>query len=539
MFQRQALTITTLFLAFLSQPLIAHPGKVVRTLDAPGRFCTGMAFDGEFLWVADYKADKLFKVNIETGEVIGSIPSPGFWPMGLAWDGEYFWNVDKKMKKIFKVDPKDGTILKVIDAPSDNPEGLTWDGETLWVSDSKSGKIMKIDLSDGTAVEILAAPAQSSGGLAFDGKYLWCSDRMENELYMIDPTSGDVLMILDAPGPYSRGLAWDGKYLWNVDHQKDQLYQVVRRDEETYRLKDTRRTKVTITHEAKVFGKGRLKDLQAYLAVPDNMPQQKINSISFSPSEYSLEKDRWQQKVAVFRYEDIPSESVVESVMQVDAEISDIRYFIFPDNCGTLDDIPSDIRDRYTANGSKYMTDDDYIRKLAEKVVGQEKNPYYIARKIFDYVGEKLTYKLEGGWNAAPVVLKRGTGSCSEYSFCFIALCRAAGLPARFVGAFVVRGDDASLDEVFHRWPEVYLPNYGWITVDAQGGDKPLPRDRALRIGSLANRFLITTAGGGDSEYLGWYYNCNEAYTTQPQVEVRIEAFGEWEPVEENTKKQD
>jgi hypothetical protein len=58
-----------------------------------------------------------------------------------------------------------------------------------------------------------------------------------------------------------------------------------------------------------------------------------------------------------------------------------------------------------------------------------------------------------------------------------------------------------------------------------------LPRDRALKVGNLSNRFLITTQGGGDSEYLGWYYNCHEAYTSEPQVEVRIEAFAEWEPI--------
>jgi len=130
----------------------------------------------------------------------------------------------------------------------------------------------------------------------------------------------------------------------------------------------------------------------------------------------------------------------------------------------------------------------------------------------------------------APVVLQRGTGSCSEYSFSFIALCRAAGLPARYVGALVVRGDDASMDDTFHRWPEIYLPNYGWVAIDPQGGDKPSARDQAINIGDLPNRFLITTQGGGDSEYLGWYYNYNEKYSTEPQVQVYIETFAEWEP---------
>ena len=516
-----------------ASPLSAHPGKGVRTLPAPGRFCTGAAFDGKALWVADYKEDRLFCIDPESGKVSASIPSPGFWPAGLAWDGKFLWCGDTGRKKIFKVDPESGVVLAVLDAPTDRPDGLAWDGETLWVCDARAKKIMRIDLSDGTAVRTFPAPARSADGLCFDGKYLWCSDRTSDEIYMIDPEQGEVLIILHAPGPYARGLAWDGECLWNVDYQEHRLHRLVRSDEEPYLLEDTRRARITLTHEVKVYGKGKLRRLDVYLAVPGDMPQQKILSVKAEGGDGAVRsehEDRWGQKVTAFHYEDVPSESVIETVQVVEADISSVRYFIFPDRCGTLDDIPAEIRERFTADGSKYRTRDPYIRKLAAKLKGDETNPYWIARRIFDHVRETIEYKMEGGWNAAPVVLKRGTGSCSEYSFSFIALCRAAGVPARYVGALVVRGDDASLDEYFHRWPEVYLPNYGWIPMDPQGGDKPLPRDRAAAIGNLSNRFLITTRGGGGSKYLGWYYNLFETYESDPQVQVNIEAFAEWEP---------
>lgn len=523
----KAFILTILLTSFI----LAHPGKVIKAFPTPGKFATGLTFDGSHLWLADYKSDLLYRLDPKDGKVTGQLSSPGFWPMDLAWDGKYLWNVDAKQKKIFQIDPKDGQILKSLDAPSDNPEGLTWDGKTLWISDAKSNKIMKLDLSDGTALATYDAPGKTAVGLAFDGQYLWCSDRNLDELYMIDPANGEVVLIAKAPGKYARGLAFDGKYLWNVDYQVDSLYQIIRQDEQPYSLENTRKTRVTFTHEVKAHGAGQIKQLNVFVAIPENMNQQKILSKEFSPANFKSEKDRWNQPIAAFNYQNLPAGQLAQTQMIVDAEISDIRYYIFPERCGTLKDVPADIARLYTANGSKYLLDDSFIKETAKKVVGEEKNPYWMARRIFDFVRNTLEYKLEGGWNVAPVVLQRGTGSCSEYTFSFIALARACGLPARYVGAIVVRGDDASLDDVFHRWPEIYLPNYGWIPIDPQGGDKPLPRDRAQNIGNLPNRFLITTQGGGDSEYLGWYYNHNEAYQLDPQVQINIEAFGEWEPV--------
>ncbi|MFC1475673.1 transglutaminase family protein, partial [Candidatus Zixiibacteriota bacterium] len=240
----------------------------------------------------------------------------------------------------------------------------------------------------------------------------------------------------------------------------------------------------------------------------------------------------WGQKVAHYHTEHIVGGGMISVSMTVEAEIFKTRYFIFPEDVGTLREIPRDIRERFLSDESKYQTTDPFIAKSVKEAVGDEQNAYWVARKIFNYIIERMHYELVGGWNLAPTVLERGSGSCSEYSFVFIAMSRAAGLPARYAGSVAIRGDDASTDNVFHRWAEVYLPNIGWVPIDPSGGDRDTPAGQAGAIGFLNNRYLITTHGGGASEYMEWTYNSNEKWTSKGKCKVYTEHIGEWSPLE-------
>ena len=114
---------------------------------------------------------------------------------------------------------------------------------------------------------------------------------------------------------------------------------------------------------------------------------------------------------------------------------------------------------------------------------------------------------------AAPTVLERGTGSCSEYTFSLVALFRAAGIPARYVGAYVNRAKEGGLDFVFHRWAEVWMgERAGWVPVDANAGSSRQPEVRGAAFGSLSNRFIVTTVSGGESDLIDWDYNYHTDY---------------------------
>jgi len=512
----------------------AVTGDVEKSFSSPGFCPTGLTFDGKYLWNCDRKTDMIYKIDPKEGKAIDSLPTPGYRPVGLTWDGKFLWNVDASEEEyfIYQIDPKTGVVVKTLWAPCSQPEGLAWDGQYLWIADDGDNKIHQISTEDGTTINTIPSPSKYPCGLAYDGKYLWVTDRIKDMIYMITPDRGDVIVFFGAPGKYARGLAWDGKNLWNVDYQTDEIYKIKIHDNETYSRTEEKEEFLEYTNQVRNYGPGVVKDLDIYLAVPENLPNQELLSeIEYFPKPTDFLTDKWGQKVAHYRFQNVEAGRFVTVGAKVRAKLYNVRYFVFPEKVGELKDIPKEIKEKFLADDTKYSVNGPFIQSSTNEAVGDEANAYWIARKIFNYVIDRIEYERVGGWNIAPTVLKRGTGSCSEYSFVYIAMCRAAGLPARYVGSVVIRGDDASADEVFHRWVEVYLPNYGWIPVDPSGGDYPEPGQQANAIGNLRNRYLITTTGGGGSEYLEWGYNSNEKWTSLGKCKVYAEHIGEWSPL--------
>ncbi|MFO7880073.1 MAG: transglutaminase domain-containing protein [Bacteroidota bacterium] len=530
---------TSLFLIIFLMPVFSYTGEIINKFATGTDFPTGLCYDGASLWMADRKLDKIIQIDPETGEHTGSISSPAYWPMGITHDGENLWCIDIKggiplaenyNGIAYKLDDATGNILHQINLPCKKPTGLTWDGTYLWVADDAGNQIIQFSPEDGTTIKSFKAPAGNSMGLTFDGTYLWVSDRGNDEIYMMSPETGEVLLITDAPGDYSRGLAWDGEFLWNVDWQDKSIYKIIRKDDENMRKKDPKEYMVRYTHQSTNFGPGKLLTLDVHFALgSDRDNQELLSEPDYSVKPADFPEDQWNQKTAHFNFTNIQAGETREIVITNKVKLWDVRYFIFPDKVGSLDEIPENITSLYLRDNEKYKINHPVIEKAVKEAVGDEKNPYRMARQIYDYVMENMYYEMSGGWNTAPAVLERGNGSCSEYSFVYIAMCRAVGLPARYVGSVVVRGDDASMDDVFHRWAEIYLPNYGWVPVDPSGGDQDSPRAQADYFGHLANRFFITTQGGGNSESMEWTYNSNEFHTTEPKTHVVVEYFADWE----------
>jgi transglutaminase-like putative cysteine protease len=510
----------------------AVPGDVASTLPLPFNHPTGIAWTGERWWVADRSDDTFSEIDPVSGSVTSVLVSPGWFPSGLAWHDGLLWSTDPGVPAIYATDPSTGRTIRTLESPTPSPTGIAWNGDDLWICDNRDDRILHIDPLDGTTITSFPSPASDPRGIAFGGGYLWCSDRLRDEIHMIDPVRGLVVMTLDAPGKFCWDLAWRGDRIAAVDYQDDTVYELVVDDGQTLRESNPRRALVDFTTEAVATGAGgTIESLDIFYAVPSDRPGQRlIADLEFDPAP-EMTSDRWGQRIAAFHFADLEPGATVEVTMRARVEAYAVRYYIVPDKVGSK--IPDQIRKLYLANDVKYDIDNPYIQKIVRETVGDEKNLYWRARLLYQYLIEHMEYQLAGGWNTAPTVLERGNGSCSEYTFSLIALLRAAGVPARYVGSLVVRGDDASYDDVFHRWNEVYLPGYGWVPVDANAGDRPFPADQGAAFGGISNRFLVTTEGGGNSEYLGWGYNYENRWISTGKCHVKTESVAEWEPLEE------
>jgi glutamine cyclotransferase len=514
------------------------PGSVLATIPLELKTPTGLAWDGSRLWVADYDSAVLYAIDVATGKVVTSLAAPGYAPMGLAWDGKRLWCLDADDRTAYALDVAQRRTVRALSLDTATPEGLGWDGTALWVADAGAGLMLRLDDQDGTTYRSFPSPTAHLGrrtqemGIAWDGKWLWVGDRGTDRIYQVEPKTGWVINYFDSPAPYPTGLAWDGQRLWCADYETHTLYAVSVKTAAPFVTYQPKRERVVYTEAWRNFGPGTAKTLDVYLAIPQDLPNQTLEAEPvFDPKPTDFPVDQWGQRFAHFAIKDLSAGEEAVARMTVEATVKRVRWFIDPDAVGGLNQIPPAVKKAYLVDESKLVMSHPAIQKAVKEAVGSEKHPYWIAQRIYRYIMQRMRYELSGGWNVAPVVIERGSGSCSEYSFVMISMCRAAGLPARYAGSIVIRGDDASRDDVFHRWVEVYLPNCGWVCVDPSGGDSEVPEAQAAFFGGLENRFLITTLGGGNSTYLGWDYNSNATWTGEGKVKLMQRKAGEWFPV--------
>jgi len=112
------------------------------------------------------------------------------------------------------------------------------------------------------------------------------------------------------------------------------------------------------------------------------------------------------------------------------------------------------LADGYLLEPSLLTAADDRIRREAATLAGSADWGLPLADAVNDWVYQSMTYQhgVTGVRTTAAEALALGSGVCQDYAHVMLALCRACGLPSRYVSGHLI-GQGGS-----HAWVEVVLP---------------------------------------------------------------------------------
>jgi hypothetical protein len=131
--------------------------------------------------------------------------------------------------------------------------------------------------------------------------------------------------------------------------------------------------------------------------------------------------------------------------------------------------------------------DSPRIRELASEITEGLGDPWEKTLAINKWVYNNVGKSMRECFSALQV-LETGEGECQSHSLLTVSLCRAAGVPSRFVYGVVYLPDrDAFL---FHTWVEVHVGE--WIPMDPTLGNFPAGVDHlTLAVGGYRDQFKL------------------------------------------------
>ncbi|MDP3123678.1 MAG: transglutaminase family protein [Thiobacillus sp.] len=221
---------------------------------------------------------------------------------------------------------------------------------------------------------------------------------------------------------------------------------------------------------------GRFRELALWLPVPQDTPQQRRLALESAgnQAELSLHHDSLHGAPILFvRWPGVQDDPRLTVSTRVETRET---------NCDLAQaradaPLPEDAR-RYL-EASVHLPVEGAVRTRAEAITQGKDTPADKLRAIYDWVLAHAQRRFDVAWcglGDVPAMLAAGEfcGKCVDINSLLVALCRAAGLPARTVlgiRAAPSRFDPAlgasgEITQALHTRAEVYLGGLGWVPAD-------------------------------------------------------------------------
>jgi len=195
------------------------------------------------------------------------------------------------------------------------------------------------------------------------------------------------------------------------------------------------------------------------IALPPSTAYQKVTINSLTPPPLTVISDKEGNWLA--RYEVRPRQNIA-----VSAKATVAVYLSARSDFQT----PSVTKKDYLSEAPYWQTNNESIKRLAAR--------FTTPRQIYDYVASSLTYdfaKVNASatrMGAVAVLNAPDKAVCMEFTDLFVAISRAAGIPARRLVGYAYTNNPklrplSLVSDVLHAWPEYYDEEQRlWVPVD-------------------------------------------------------------------------
>ena len=253
-----------------------------------------------------------------------------------------------------------------------------------------------------------------------------------------------------------------------------------------------------------------------------------IESISPTPSEIFMDTEgnilgtfevpaNVESEIKVVGYISLSRKALEQNVIFEDIDIEDYNTKIAEDSS----------LDRYLVSTTYWEVDDGYIKEEASTIAKDKYTISDLLEADYNYVNEHLEYDQAKATSAnvrigAKAALQGGASVCMEYSDALITILRAQGIPARAAVGYAEIGDDPESNDLLrHQWVQVWIPDYGWLTIDPtyEGSDKIM--------GAYIDRILWETFSGDSLSNIKVYSANVEKIIDDPDYIINIYAVKE------------
>ena len=226
----------------------------------------------------------------------------------------------------------------------------------------------------------------------------------------------------------------------------------------------------TLTVDAGAVPAG--ETVRAWIPFPRAIPgqQEGIRLLDSTPARHRLAPESALQRTAYF---EAPAVAGQPTAFSVRYELTVFGQYVDVDPERVVPVEPTPALAPYLAERAPHVLFTDAMRLFSEQVVGDERNPYRIARKLFDAV-DRIPWAGAREYstitNLGDYALKAGHADCGQQTLLLITLLRLNGIPARWQSGWIF--SDERYNNM-HDWGWLYLAPYGWLPMDVTFGRLP------------------------------------------------------------------